>query len=178
MLMLLNGQFGPINQFLAQFGLGGLPWLIDPMWAKVTVIVVNMWVGMPQSFLLVSGMLTTISPELYEAATVEGASRFQRFRVITLPLILFATAPILILQFVGNFNNFNVIYLLTEGGPVNGAYQFAGHTDLLITWLYKLTLNNNVYNMASAIGIFIFIAGLSLWNYRRTASFKDEEMIQ
>lgn len=180
MKMLFNGQFGPINQYLAHFGLGRLPWLTDPLWAKVTVIIVNMWVGMPLSFLLISGILSTISPELHEAATVEGAGRLQRFRMITLPLILFATAPILILQFAGNFNNFNVIYLLTGGGPVNGGYQFAGHTDLLITWLYKLTLNNNIYNMASAIGIliFLFVAGISLWNYRRTASFKDEEMIQ
>lgn len=180
MKMLFNGQFGPINQYLAHFGLGKLPWLTDPTWAKVTVIIVNMWVGMPLSFLLISGILSTISPEMQEAATVEGAGRLQRFRLITLPMILFATAPILILQFAGNFNNFNVIFLLTGGGPVNGAYQFAGHTDLLITWLYKLTLNNNIYNMASAIGIiiFVFVAGISLWNYRRTTSFKDEEMIQ
>jgi len=180
MKMMFNGKFGPINQYLSYFGLGKLPWLTDPYWAKFTVIVVNIWIGMPLSFLLVSGILSTISTELYEAARVEGAGRWQQSRLITFPIIMFAISPILIIQLAGNFNNFNVIYLLTNGGPSNPEYQFAGHTDLLITWLYKLTLNNNIYNIASAIGIIIFliIAGFSILNYRQTRSFKDEEMIQ
>ncbi|WP_372629310.1 ABC transporter permease subunit [Cohnella sp.] len=180
MKMMFNGQFGPINQYLSHFGLGRLPWLTDPYWAKFTVIVVNVWIGMPLSFLLVSGVLSSISAELYEAARVEGAGRWQQARLVTLPFIFFALGPVLIIQLAGNFNNFNVIYLLTNGGPTNPNYQFAGHTDLLITWLYKLTLNNNIYNIASAIGIilFIIIAGLSIWNYRQTRSFKEEEMAQ
>jgi arabinogalactan oligomer/maltooligosaccharide transport system permease protein len=180
MKMMFNGKFGPINQYLSYFGLGKLPWLTDPYWAKFTVIIVNIWVGMPLAFLLISGILSTISPELYEAARVEGAGRMQQARLVTFPVILFSLAPILIIQLAGNFNNFNVIYLLTNGGPSNPDYQFAGHTDLLITWLYKLTLNNNIYNIASAIGIILFliIAGLSILNYRRTRSFKDEEMVQ
>lgn len=180
MKMLFNGKFGPINQYLSFFGMGKLPWLTDPFWAKLTVIIVNIWIGMPLAFLLISGVLSTISAELYEAARVEGASRWQQGRLITFPILMFAIAPILIIQLAGNFNNFNVIYLLTSGGPSNPEYQFAGHTDLLITWLYKLTLNNNIYNIASAIGIilFIIIAGFSIWNYRQTKSFKDEEMIQ
>lgn len=180
MKMMFNGKFGPINQYLSHFGLGQLPWLTDPFWAKFTVIIVNIWVGMPLSFLLISSVLSTISPDLYEAARVEGAGRWQQARIITFPFIMFAIAPILIIQLAGNFNNFNVIYLLTNGGPSNPEYQFAGHTDLLITWLYKLTLNNNIYNIASAIGIilFIIIAGFSIWNYRQTRSFKDEEMTQ
>ncbi|MGO4374781.1 sugar ABC transporter permease, partial [Paenibacillus sp. MCAF20] len=111
---------------------------------------------------------------------VEGAGRWQQGKIVTFPILLFAIAPIMIIQTAGNFNNFNVIYLLTNGGPSNPQYQYAGHTDLLITWLYKLTLNNNIYNIASAIGIilFIIIAGFSIWNYRQTKSFKDEEMIQ
>jgi arabinogalactan oligomer/maltooligosaccharide transport system permease protein len=180
MKMMFNGKFGPINQYLSYFGLGQLPWLTDPYWAKFTVIIVNIWIGMPLSFLLISGVLSTISTELYEAAKVEGAGRWQQGRIVTLPIIMFAISPILIIQLAGNFNNFNVIYLLTNGGPSNPNYQFAGHTDLLITWLYKLTLNNNIYNIASAIGIilFIIIAGFSILNYRQTRSFKDEEMIQ
>lgn len=180
MKMMFNGQFGPINSYLALFGLGKLPWLTDPALAKATVVIANMWIGMPLSFLLVSGVLTTVPQELYEAATVEGAGRWRQFRSITLPVLLLATAPILIIQFAGNFNNFNVIFLLTGGGPVNSDLQFAGHTDLLITWLYKLTLNNSVYNMASAIGIiiFVFVAAISLWNYSRTRSFREEELIQ
>lgn len=177
---LFNGQFGPINQYMGYFGLGGLPWLTDPVWAKVTVIVVNMWVGIPVSMLLIMGVLTTIPRDMYEAAEVDGASAYQKFRIVTLPLVLFSTAPTLITQFAGNINNFNAIFLLTGGNPVNGDYQYAGSTDLLVTWLYKLTLDQNKYSMASAIGIIIFviIASFSLYNYRRTKSFKEEDMIQ
>lgn len=177
---MFNGQFGPINQYLGYFGLGGLPWLTDPFWAKVTVIVVNMWVGIPVSMLLILGVLTTIPKDLYEAAEVDGATGYQKFRIVTLPMILFTTAPTLITQFAGNINNFNAIFLLTGGDPVKGDYQYAGATDLLVTWLYKLTLNQNKYNMASAIGIIIFIiiASFSIYNYRRTKSFKEEDMIQ
>jgi len=177
---LFNGQFGPINQYLGYFGLGGLPWLTDPFWAKVTVIVVNMWVGIPVSMLLIMGVLTTIPRDMYEAAEVDGASAYQKFRIVTLPMVLFSTAPTLITQFAGNINNFNAIFLLTNGNPVNGDYQYAGSTDLLVTWLYKLTLDQNKYNMASAVGIIIFIiiASFSIYNYRRTRSFKEEDMIQ
>ncbi|MGG1311630.1 carbohydrate ABC transporter permease [Cohnella laeviribosi] len=177
---LFNGQFGPINQYFKAFGLDGLPWLTDPFWAKVTVIVVNMWLGIPVSMVLILGVLTAIPKDLYEAAEVDGASSFQKFRIITMPFILFATAPVLIMQFAGNINNFNVIFLLTNGGPIKGDYQFAGATDLLVTWLYKLTLDNSKFNVASAIGIVIFlmIASFSIWNFRRSRSFKEEDMIQ
>ncbi|AIQ73326.1 MULTISPECIES: sugar ABC transporter permease [Paenibacillus] len=177
---LFNGQFGPINQYMGYFGLDGLPWLTDPFWAKVTVIIVNMWVGIPVSMLLIMGVLTTIPRDMYEAAEVDGASGYQKFRIVTLPMVLFSTAPTLITQFAGNINNFNAIFLLTGGSPVNGDYQYAGSTDLLVTWLYKLTLDQNKNNMASAIGIIIFIivASFSLYNYRRTKSFKEEDMIQ
>lgn len=177
---LFNGQFGPINQYLGYFGMGKLPWLTDPFWAKVTVILVNMWVGIPVSMVLILGILTAIPKDMYEAADVDGATGIQKFRIITLPFVLFSTAPILITQFAGNINNFNVIFLLTNGDPVKGDYQFAGSTDLLVTWLYKLTLNNSQFNMASAIGIIIFIivATVSIISYRRTRSFKEEDMIQ
>jgi arabinogalactan oligomer/maltooligosaccharide transport system permease protein len=177
---LFNGQFGPINQYLGHFGLGKLPWLTDPFWAKVTVILVNMWIGIPVSMVLILGVLTAIPKDLYEAADVDGATGIQKFKIITLPFVLFSTAPILITQFAGNMNNFNVIFLLTNGDPVKGDYQFAGSTDLLVTWLYKLTLNNSQFNMASAIGIIIFliVASFSIYNYRRSRSFKEEDMIQ
>lgn len=177
---LFNGQFGPINEYLSYFGLGKLPWLTDPTMAKITAIIVNMWVGIPVSMVLILGVLTAIPKDLYEAADVDGASAYQKFRIVTLPFVLFATAPILITQFAGNINNFNLIFLLTNGEPLNGDYQYAGSTDLLVTWLYKLTLNNSQFNMASAIGIIIFIliASFSIFNYRRTKSFKEEDMIQ
>lgn len=177
---LFNGEFGPINQYLAYFGLQGIPWLTDPFWAKVTVLLVNMWLGIPVTMILVSGVLTTIPRELYEAAEADGAKPFQTFRLITLPMVFFSTAPVLIMQFAANINNFNVIFLLTDGNPVNPNYQYAGSTDLLVTWLYKLTLNNRQYNVSSAIGILIFviIASLSIYNYRKTRSFREEDMVQ
>jgi arabinogalactan oligomer/maltooligosaccharide transport system permease protein len=177
---LFNGQFGPINQYLAFFGIQNIDWLGDPFWAKFTVIVVNMWLGVPVSMVLILGVLTTIPKDLYEAADVDGATDFQKFRAITLPMIIFSTTPLLIMQFAGNINNFNVIFLLTNGNPPCSECQFAGETDLLVTWLYKLTLNQSMYNMASAVGIIIFviISTFSVWNYRRSKSYQEEDMVQ
>jgi len=177
---MFNGQFGPINQYLSFLGIDALPWLTDPMMAKLTVILVNMWIGIPVTMVLATGVLTSIPSDYYEAADIDGASPVQKFWKITMPMILFATAPILILQFANNINNFNVIFLLTDGNPAVAGYQYAGATDLLITWLYKLTLQQNQFNMASTIGIliFIFISTVSIYNYRRTRSFKEEDMIQ
>lgn len=177
---LFNSQFGPINQYLGRIGLYQPPWLTDPMWAKATVLIVNMWIGIPVSMVLIMSALTTISRDLYEAAEVDGAGAYRKFRIVTLPMVLFATAPVLIGSFAGNFNNFNAIFLLTNGGPAVGTYQYAGATDLLVTWLYNLTLNQSKYNMASAIGIFIFIivASFSIVNFRRSRSFREEDMIK
>jgi arabinogalactan oligomer / maltooligosaccharide transport system permease protein len=177
---MLNEKFGPINQYFQAFHLDGLPWLNDPFWAKVSVIVVNMWIGIPVTMVLVMGILTTIPQDLYEAADVDGASGWMKFRNITMPYVLFATAPILITQFAGNINNFNVIFLLTGGNPATMNYNNAGETDLLVTWLYKLTLDFNQYNIAAAVSIliFLFIATFSVVFYRRTKSFREEDMIQ
>ncbi|MFS0726046.1 ABC transporter permease subunit [Paenibacillus sp. 1P07SE] len=176
---MFNNQFGPVNGYLRAMGLDGIPWLTDPFWAKVTVIIANMWLGIPVTMILAIGVLTTIPKDMYEAAEVDGAGSVQKFRLITLPMVLFATAPILIMQFAGNINSFNVIYLLTGGEPVNANYQYAGHTDLLVTWLYKLALNQSQYSFASVIGIVIFlmVASFSIWSYRRTRSYKEEDMI-
>jgi arabinogalactan oligomer/maltooligosaccharide transport system permease protein len=183
---LLNYNFGPINEYLLRMGIDPVPWFNDPIWAKFSIILVNMWIGIPVSMILITGILTTISKDLYEAADVDGANDYQKFRFITLPMVLFSTAPILIMQFAGNINNFNVIYLLTNGGPANPDFdQSAGSTDLLVTWLFKLSgLGESgglpQYNLASAIGIIIFviIATLSIISFRRTKSFKEADMIQ
>ncbi|QSF46219.1 carbohydrate ABC transporter permease [Paenibacillus tianjinensis] len=175
---MFNGEFGPINQYLGYFGLGGLPWLTDPFWAKFTVIVVNIWIGFPITMLMVIGILSTISRDLYEAAQIDGASPFQQFNAITLPTVLFSFGPLLVMSFAGNINNFNLIYLLTNGNPANPAYQSAGSTDILITWLYKLTMDSGKYNFASIIGIFIFIivSSFAIANIRRTKAFKEEDL--
>lgn len=175
-------DFGPINAVLQQWGLTSkfIPFLTNATFARITVLVVNLWVGIPYSMLITSGILISIPKELYEAASIDGASPFQMYTRIVLPYVLFVTAPYLITQFIGNINNFNVIYLLTGGGPNSLSYYQAGKTDLLVTWLYKLTVNTRDYSYASAIGICVFIisAILSLVAYRNTKSYKNEETFQ
>jgi len=176
---MFNSQFGPVNQYLKWLGIQGPSWLSDPTWAKVTVLLVNLWHGYPISMLLIIGILTTIPKELYQAADVDGASAFQKFRMITFPSVMFSLSPILIGMFAGNVNSFSAIFLLTNGNPANSEYQFAGHTDILITWLYNLTINQGNYNFASVIGIIIFVilATISILNFRRTRSFREEDIV-
>lgn len=174
---------GPVNVLLRNIGLlsegGALPFFTDATWARVTVIVINLWVGIPFTMLQVTGILQNIPAELYEAARVDGANAFVTFFKITLPYMLFVTAPYLITQFTGNINNFNVIYLLSGGAPVPVG-QTAGKTDLLVTWLYKLTIDNQYYNLGAVIGIltFVVLAIVSIITYRRTAAYKNEEEFQ
>lgn len=177
--VLLNGSFGPINDLLAKIGIAPVPWLSDPTMAKVSVVLVNLWFSTPFLMALMSGVLTTLPRDLYEAAEVDGASGRHKFFSITLPLVLTATAPILIMQFAFNFNNFNLIYLLTDGQPNNPGYYYAGSTDILISWIFKMTLNQSQFNMASAVSIlmFLFIAAFSIWNYRRMKSTREEDLV-
>lgn len=177
---LFNAQFGHINQFLKALNINGVQWLGDPTWAKVVCLIVNLWLGFPYFLALMSGVLTGISRDLYEAAEVEGANKIQQFFKITLPLVLFATAPLLIMSFAHNFNNFNLIYFINDGNPVNTKYKHAGHTDILLSWIYKLTLEQNQFNKACAVSIviFIIIASISVFNFRRTRAFREEDMIQ
>ena len=145
--------------------------------ARLTVIVVNLWVGIPYTILITSGLLMNIPADLYEAARIDGAGTVRQFRSITMPYMLAATTPYLITQFIGNINNFNAIYFLTAGDPKDLLYAPAGKTDLLITWLYKLTVTYQDYNLASVIGIITFvICGIiALVAYNLTASAKREE---
>lgn len=173
---LLNGA-GPINATLIRWGWidAAIPFLTDPNWAKITVIVVNMWIGIPATMLVSTGIIQNLPTDQIEAAHIDGANAFQIFKNITFPQILFVMTPALIQQFIGNINNFNVIFLLTGGGPTNSDFYGAGSTDLLVTWLYNLTVNTLDYNLASVIGILIFIlsAVFSLFAYTRTNSFKE-----
>lgn len=173
--ILFNG-IGPINIFLQNLGFSPIPFLSDPSWAKFTVIAVNTWIGAPYFMLLITSALTNVSDDIYEASEIDGASKFQQFKFITLPLILAQTAPSLILSFAHNFNNFGAIFLLTSGGPVNADYRFAGHTDILITWIYKLTLDFQQYNMAAVISIliFIFLSLIAKWQFSKMKSFNEE----
>ena len=173
--LLLNG-IGPLNSALNSFGFESIAFLSDPILSKVSVIAISVWVGSPYFMLLISGALTNIPRDLYEASEVDGASGFQQFREITFPMVMHQVAPSLVMTFAHNFNNFGAIYLLTGGGPINPEYRFAGHTDILITWIYKLTLDFQQYHIASVISIvvFLFLSCIAIWQFRRMKSFKDD----
>lgn len=173
---------GALNVLLRNIGLieGSLPFLTNATWARAVVIVINLWLGAPYTMLISTGILMNIPSELYEAAQIDGANGATIFRKITLPYIMFVMTPYLITQFIGNVNNFNVIFLLTGGGPSTLDYYQAGKTDLLVTWLYKLTTGSKDYSYASVIGILVFIisAAVSLLTYRKTPSYNNEEGFQ
>ena len=169
---------GAVNTLLINLGLITEPigFLTNATLARITVIVVNMWAGIPYTLLIATGILINIPEELYESAKIDGASPTRTFFSITMPYMLFVTTPYLITQFVGNINNFNVIYLLTQGEPSTLEYFRAGKTDLLVTWLYKQTVNFQNYNLASAIGIIVFVisAVFAILIYKNSASSKRE----
>ena len=176
------GDNGAINKLLEGWGLiqpnNPIPFLTDGTLAKVTIIVVNIWIGIPYTMLISTGILMNIPEDLYESAKIDGAGPVKAFFKITLPYMLHVTAPYLITQFIGNLNNFNVIYLLTGGGPVTSEFTGgAGKTDLLITWLYKLVMQKQLYGMAAVISILMFIvtAVVSLMVYNRSSAVKNEE---
>ena len=174
---------GVITQMIERVFNYHLKFGLDINTTRICIILVNMWIGVPYSMLMCSGILMNIPEDLYESARIDGASGIRRFFKITLPYMLFVTGPYLITQFIGNINNFNVIYLLSGGGPgdplkyTNGAKG----TDLLITWLYKLSLGTDRnYKLASVIGILVFIisAVFSLIVYNKSSAVKGEENFQ
>lgn len=184
MQKILDGD-GILNKILGT----NILWLSDQrnfsLLPRLMIILVNIWIGLPYTMLLCSGILMNIPTDYYEAAKIDGASPIRIFRNITLPYMLHITTPYLITQFVGNINNFNVIWLLTGGGPVDNIYYGGGSqaqsTDLLVTWLYRLTTDQNPkYNVASVIGIVIFVisAVASLLTFNRTSASKNEEAFQ
>jgi ABC-type sugar transport system permease subunit len=169
---MLNPNFGPINSFLrSTFGVNPL-WFSDGTLAKAAIFIVNTWLGYPYMLIVTLGALQSIPTDLYEAAEIDGASAYQRFRTITFPLLMVAIAPLLIGSFAFNFNNFTLIDLVTEGGPPRpGAVSPAGQTDILISYSFRLAFasgKGNDYAFAAAISIFIFaiVAGITMVNFR------------
>lgn len=174
---MFNDDFGAINRdiIIPLLGGNGVSWLSDPLYTRIAIVMIQTWLGFPFIFALITGILQSISTDWYEAADMDGASRFQKFRNITFPHVMFATAPLLIMQYASNFNNFNVIYLFNEGGPpIRG--QNAGGTDILISWVYKLTFDTNNYSMAAVISIImgLIVSGFAFYQFRKTRSFKEE----
>ncbi len=187
-LMLMAKMLGadynsPVNLLMDMFGAPHVDLLHDGanngLIPRITVIIVNCWVGIPYTILMTSGILMNIPEDLYESARIDGAGPVKSFMKITLPYMLFVTAPYLITTFVGNINNFNVIYLLTGGEPKNNLLyaKGAGSTDLLITLLFKLSVDKRYYGLGAAIGILVFLvsATVSLITFNMTKSAKSEE---
>lgn len=169
------------SERLFYIGRDNIQWFTNPFnptFVKIILIIVNIWLGFPYFMALMSGIMTSIDKSLYEAADIDGATKRQKLRFITMPLILYSTAPILIMTFSGNFNNFGVIYFITGGGPNSGNFSrgFAGDTDILISWMYKLTVDESIYNIASVFSvlIFIFVGSITAWNLSRTRAFKED----
>jgi len=174
---MLQGQ-GIVNQLLMQWGWieTSLPFFTNATWARATVIIVNLWIGIPFTIMQITAILQNIPAELYEASKIDGANGWQSYIHITMPYIFFVATPYLITTFTGNINNFNVIFFLSNGAPTRVG-ESAGQTDLLITWLYKLTVDRGNYNVGAVIGIltFVVLATVSLITYRNSGSYKNEE---
>ena len=176
---LFHTELGVINRILKATIGSGVPWLQDPVWAKVALVILNLWLGFPYMMIVCLGALQSINQEMYEAALVDGASSWQQFRHITLPLLMVSVAPLLIASFSFNFNNFSVIYLLTRGRPpIVGAQTPAGHTDILISYTYRLAFESGRgvdYGLASAVTLVIFLitGTLTFINFRFTGALEE-----
>lgn len=172
---------GPINYYITQAGGSAIGFLdIDAKWSSRLIgLAVNAWLCIPSSMLLATGILSNVNGDLYEAARVDGAGPWKQFTKITLPYVLFATMPVLISQFIANFNNFGIFYFLRGGLYIDG-YFLASDTDLLINWLYNMSIDNNYYSIGAAISIVIFVVTsvISLAVYVMSPSYKQEDTYQ
>ena len=180
---MLNGEFGVINNSLRALGLldGTIPWLSNPMLARSMAILLNLWAGFPYFMLLVTGAMTSISGDIFEAAKIDGANGFQRFRRIIFPLVTYQTMPLIIMSFTFNINNFGAIFFLFQGqGPnlPDTVTTSARATDIMITWIFSLATNQNLFHRASvlAVMIFIFLAPFAVFNFMRTKSYKEGDL--
>ena len=176
---MLNPDIGVISRTMQSLFGWSPPWFTDAWWAKIAILLVNLWLSYPYFMLICSGALQSIPQDHYEAALVDGANSWQQFRYITLPLLLVAVGPLLVASFTFNFNNFNLIFLFNAGGPpIAGAPTPAGHTDLLISYVYNLAFSASRginYGFASAITIVIFfiVGAITLFQFRYTRMWEE-----
>lgn len=180
---LLNGTSGGIiNRTLMDLNIISKPvsFFSSVAMARFLCILINLWAGFPYFMLLSMGTMTSISADVMEAAQIDGANKMQIFRTITLPLVLYQTAPLIIMSFVHNINNFGAIYYLTGGAPNTkiSTTTYAQGTDIIVTWIYKLTVDQGQYRYASVLAIMVFmvLCPVAIWNFRRTKSFKEGEL--
>jgi ABC-type sugar transport system permease subunit len=176
---MLNPEFGVVNKILEAVVGWSPAWFTDQWWAKVAILIVNLWLGYPYFMLVCSGALQAIPTDIYGAAEVDGANVWQQFWRITFPLLLVAVGPLLVASFIFNFNNFNVIFLFIQGGPpIAGAATNAGHTDILISYVYNLAFAGGrgaQYGFAAAITmvVFVFVAIMTLLQFRYTQMWEE-----
>ncbi|GAB4307643.1 DUF4896 domain-containing protein [Pseudothermotoga sp.] len=179
---LLNETYGLINKFLLPlFGLPAIKWMNDALWARIGVLIVNIWLTFPYMMTISLGALQGIPPEMYEVAMIDGAGRFKRFAYVTFPFLMTVIAPLLVSSFAFSFNNFTIIYLITGGGPpIPGSTTPTGYTDILISYVYKLAFEageGQNFGFAGAISIMIFflVGGISLFNFKISGAFEEVE---
>ena len=172
---------GPVNQMIVANGGTAIGFLdLDAKWsARLIGLLVNCWISVPSIMLLATGNLANRDMSLYEAARIDGASRWKQFEKLTMPFMLFSTMPVLLGQFTGNFNNFGIFYFL-RGGLYLDDYFLASDTDLLINWLYNLSIDNNYYCIGAAISLVIFLitSVISLAVYIKSPSYREEDTFQ
>ena len=176
-----NTERGFINNTILGLDEGNkIAWLEQQGPARAAILIMNLWLGFPYMFLITTGALQAIPNDLSESASIDGASSWQIFRLIKLPLLLVSLTPLLIASFAYNFNNFTVIYLLTGGGPILDPTLrvTTGATDILITFVYRIAFGGGVganYGLASAFSVLIFfiIGGISFFSFKRTQSLEE-----
>lgn len=173
---LLNQNYGGINQLLKALHLPhDIPWLTDPVWARAGILIAGLWMGFPYMMNVCLGALQALSPEYFESAELDGASKWVIFRKITLPLISRSSLPLIISSFAFNFNNFGNIYMITAGGPPRPDTQYAGYTDILASAGFKMTTQFFRYDLAAAMSIILFavVGTITFIGMKASHSFKE-----
>ncbi len=176
---LLNPYYGPLSLAIKSIAGTAPDWFSNGTLIKVAILLINTWLGFPYMMLLCLGALQSIPTDMYEAADLDGASAWSKFRYLTLPLLLVSVGPLLIGAFAFNFNNFTVIDLVNQGGPpIPGANTPAGQSDILISYTYRLAFAGGKgadFGLASTIAIFIFaiIALITIFNFRFTKQLEE-----
>jgi ABC-type sugar transport system permease subunit len=176
---LLNPQFGVVSQFMLNTIGWVPPWFADPIWSKVGILMIQIWLGFPYMFVIVTGALQALPKDVYEAADLDGAAQWSQFRYITLPLLLITVGPLLVASFAFNFNNFTVIYLYNEGGPpMSGTSSPVGHTDILATYTFRIAFASGRgadlgYAAAITVVIFLILVVITWFQFRFTNMLEE-----
>ena len=172
---LLNESSGGINTLLNAIGVNSIPWMTDVFWARTGIIIVNLWLGFPYMMNVCLGGLQSIDATYYEAARVDGATKWQSFKAITFPMVFRLSVPLVVSNFAFNFNNFSNIFMITKGGPARVGSQFAGSTDILASTIYKMTTQSNRYELSATLSVisFLIVGSLTLVNLNLSGAYKE-----